>query len=223
MVFAADGTDGALLALQFYLDAGGTVVNDLGQPALQVEPLTGALEALQVGREAGFVIAQSSSLSALDQSWQLFLGGGANIVRTSSDHFLGENTSGLPLEFTVTPGIDRPLTPLVSGWAWAISTADPGRQAAAYALMLELTAASNQGAWSQDSNILPARRDALTAWSGDDFYIGFIQQELERAQPLPVASNSKIMTVLNDAVFQVVSGSKLAQDAAEDAVAALQS
>jgi ABC-type glycerol-3-phosphate transport system substrate-binding protein len=223
MVFAADGTDGALLALQFYLDAGGTVENELGQPTLQVEPLTIALEALQKGRETGFLIEQSSSLNGLDQSWQIFLGGGANIVRTSSDYFLGENITGLPLEFTVTPGIDRPLTPLVGGWAWAISTSDPDRQEPAIALMLDLVTASNQGEWSQNSNILPARRDSLATWSDNDLYVGFIQQELERARPWPVTSNSKIMTVLGDAVFQVVSGSKLAQEAAEDAVAALQS
>lgn len=223
MVIAADGTEGAILALQFYLDAGGTVENELGQPALQVEPLTHALEALQEARENDFLVVQSSSFSMVEQSWQLFLGGGANIVRTRSDHFLGENTAGLPIEFTVTPGIDRPLTPMVGGWAWALSTPDPGRQTAAYALLVELVAPSNQGQWSQDSNILPARRDALAAWTGDDLYVGFIQQELERAQPLPVAANSKTMTVLGDAVFQVVSGSKLAQEAAEDAVASLQS
>ncbi len=222
MAFAADGIDGALLALQFYLDAGGTVENDLGQPALQVEPLTIALRALEEGRESGFLVAESSSLSSLDQSWQLFLGGGANIVRTSSDHFLGETTAGLPLEFTVTPGIDRPLTPLAGGWAWAISTSDPARQAAAYELMLDLVEVSNLGPWSQDSNILPARRDALATWTGDELYIGFVQQELERSQRLPVATNSKFMTVLGDAVFQVVSGLKSAQEAAEDAVTALQ-
>ena len=39
---------------------------------------------------------------------------------------------------------------------------------------------------------------------------------------MPVTTTSKIMTVLGDAVFEVVSGSKLAEEAAEDAVAALQ-
>ncbi len=223
MVFAAGGSEGAILALQFYLDAGGTVQNESGQPALQVEPLTVALEALQDARETEFLVPQSSSLSVVDQSWQLFLGGGANIVRTRSDYFLSQNTTGLPMEFTVTPGIDRPLTPLVGGWAWAISTSDPGRQEAAYALLSELIAPSNQGAWSQESDILPARRDALAEWTDNDLYVGFVQQELERAQPLPVATNSKTMTVLGDAVFQVVSGSKLAQEAAQDAAAALQS
>jgi len=222
MVIAADGPDGAVLALQFYLDAGGSVENELGQPELEVERLTMALEALQEGRETGFLVPQSSSLSTPDQSWQVFLSGGANIVRTSADHFLGENRLGLPVEFTVTPGIDRPLTPLVDGWAWAISTADPERSALARDLMLELVAAPNLGAWSQDSNIIPSRRDALLAWSGDDAYYGFIQQELERAQPLPVAPNSKLLTVLGDAVFQVVSGSQTAQEAADNAINDLQ-
>ncbi len=72
MAFAADGTDGALLALQFYLDAGGTVENELGQPVLLVEPLTIALKALEEGRESGFLVVESSSLGSLDQSWQLF-------------------------------------------------------------------------------------------------------------------------------------------------------
>lgn len=223
MVIAAGGTEGAILALQFYLDAGGTTQNEQGQPELQVEPLVVALEALEDARESGTLVDQSSSLGAVDQSWQLFLSGGANIVRSRSDFFLGQNTAGLPIGFTVTPGINRPLTPLVGGWAWAISTSDPVRQEAAYNLLVDLVAPSNQGQWSEQSSILPARRDALETWTGNNLYVGFVQQELERAEPLPVALNSKTMTVLGDAVFQVVSGSKLAREAAEDAIAALQS
>ena len=63
----------------------------------------------------------------------------------------------------------------------------------------------------------------LRAWIGDDAYVGFIEQELGRARPLPVDSNSKLFTVIGDAVFQVVSGSKTAQEAADDAVAAMRS
>ena len=41
MSFAADGTDGALLALQFYLDIGGQLVNESGQSTLELDPLVG--------------------------------------------------------------------------------------------------------------------------------------------------------------------------------------
>lgn len=223
LVMPAGGSDGAVLAMQFYLDAGGQVENEDGQPLLELDALTVALNALQEGRDSNFIVPQSSSVSTEDQAWQIFLGGGASIVRTTSDHFLGANTAGLPIEYTVTPGIDRPLTPLTSGWAWAISTSDPARQALANELILDLIAAPNLSTWSQESDILPARRDALAAWSGDGAYTGFIQQELERADPMPVSSSSRLLTVLGDAAFQVVSGAKTADEAAEDALAALQS
>ncbi len=221
MVMAAGGDDGALLTLQFYLDAGGKV-EDEGQPVLEIDALQVALDALEDGRESGFIVTESSSLGTEDQAWQIFLGGGASIVRTSSDHFLGEITAGLPVEYTVTPGIDRPLTPLTTGWAWAVTTSDPARRALANELILDLVAAPNLGAWSQESDILPSRRDALETWSRDGAYTGFIQQELERAHPMPVASSSKLLTVLGDAAFQVLSGEKTAEQAAEDAVTAFE-
>ena len=59
--------------------------------------------------------------------------------------------------------------------------------------------------------MLPAHRDAFIIWTEDENpYYNFIGRELQRAQPLPVESNSKTMTVLGDAVFQVVSGAKTA-------------
>jgi ABC-type glycerol-3-phosphate transport system substrate-binding protein len=190
---------------------------------LEIDALRVALDALEEGRDNGFIVTQSSRVSTEDQAWQIFLGGGASIARTTSDHFLGESTTGLPIEYTVTPGIDRPLTPLVSGWAWAISTSDPARRVLALELIQNLVAAENLGVWSEESDILPSRRDALATWSRDGAYTGFIRQDLERAHPLPVASTSKLLTVLGDAVFQVVSGAKTAEEAAEDAVTAFQS
>ncbi|MDX1413537.1 MAG: extracellular solute-binding protein [Candidatus Promineifilaceae bacterium] len=223
MVMPAGGSDSALLALQFYLDAGGQVENDLGQPIMELDPLKVALNALQDGRESGFIIEQSSRISTEDQAWQIFLGGGANIVRTSADHFLGENTAGLPVEYTVTPGIDRPLTPLTTGWAWAVSTPDEVQQALAMELIQDLVTAQNLGAWSQESDILPSRKDALETWTVNEAYTDFIEQELDRADPLPVNSSSKFITVLGDAAFQVISGAKSADEAAEDALEAFQS
>jgi ABC-type glycerol-3-phosphate transport system substrate-binding protein len=219
LVFAADGNEGAILALQFYLDAGGNLVDGDGQQILQLDPLITALQQLQNGREAGFIVPQSSSLVSIDQSWQAFLGGAGNIVRTNADHFMQQDTGELSLGYTVTAGVDRPLTPLVTGWAYAVSTTDPTKKALATELILELTAASNLGPWSLESRMLPAHSDAFEIWMQEDnAYYNFIGRELQRAQPLPIAANSTTMTVLGDAVFQVVSGAKTAQQAAQDAV-----
>ncbi|MFN2180037.1 MAG: extracellular solute-binding protein [Candidatus Promineifilaceae bacterium] len=220
-VFAADGTDGALLALQFYLDAGGKLADESGQPILELDPLAEALQYIENGRMQGFFTPQSSTLTTTDQAWQNFLSGGGNIVQTTADHFLSQSVEGLPIAYTIIPGIDSPLTPLVDGWAWALTTTDTNKQAQAVALIQDLTTAENLGAWSRESNILPARRNALQAWPGDDPYVGFVGQELERAQPLAVSSSSTLLTVLGDAVFQVVSGGKTAQQAAADALSAM--
>jgi ABC-type glycerol-3-phosphate transport system substrate-binding protein len=221
MVFAADGPDGAVLALQFYLDAGGQITAVNGQPSLELEPLVTALEQLEDGREQDFFIPQSSTLSTTAQVWQAFLSGGANIAHTVSDHYLAQATAGLPVSFTVIPGLDRPLTPLVGGWAWAITTTNPVRQVQALNLLQDLVAPSNLARWSEQSNLLPADRDALALWA-DEPYVGFARQELERAQALPVSTSGRVLTVLSDAVFQVVSGARTAQQAAEEAVAAMQ-
>jgi ABC-type glycerol-3-phosphate transport system substrate-binding protein len=222
-VFAADGFDGSLLALEFYLEAGGQLATEAGQPLLQVEPLTQALQKIQDGRDLEFFAPQSSTFNITDQAWQSFLSGGGNIAQTTTDHFLGQTVAGMPIAYTVIPGIDSPLTPLVSGWAWAITTSDPARQEEAVKLIQSLTSAANLAAWSRDSNILPARRDALEAWPDQEPYTVFARQELERAQPLAISPSGKIVTVLSDAVFQVVSGAKTAPQAAADAVNAMQS
>ena len=220
-VFAADGTDGALLALQFYLDAGGELVDETGQTILALDPLVEALQYIEDGKELGFFAPQSNTINTTDQAWQIFLSGGGNIAQTTADHFLGQPIDGLPIAYTIIPGIDRPLTPLTDGWAWAITTTDPAKQEQAIGLIEELTSPANLASWSRDSNILPARRDALDAWPDQDPYVGFARQELERAEPLTVSSSSTVLTVLGDAVFQIVSGSKNAQQAAVDAVNAM--
>ena len=221
MVFAADGPDGAVLALQFYLDAGGVITVVNGQPSLELDPLVTALEQIENGREEEFFIPQSSTLSTTAQVWQIFLSGGANIAHTVSDYYLAQTTAGLPVSFTVIPGLDRPLTPLVGGWAWAITTTNPVRQLQALNLLQDLVAPSNLARWSAASNLLPADRDALALWA-DDPYVGFARQELERAQALPVSTSGRVLTVLSDAVFQVVSGARTAQQAAEEAIVAMQ-
>lgn len=222
MVFAADGTDGALLALQFYLDAGGTLTNDLGQAALDLEPLTLALSQIEAGRQSGFILPQSSTVTSQEQAWQIFLLGSANIVRTSPEQFLTMRSGELPLGFTVTGGMDRPLTPLVNGWAWAISTTDPAERALAEELLAELIEPTNLGNWSRENRLVPSRRDAFTEWPTEDIYIRFVRQELERAQPLPVTVSGRLFSLLSDAVFQVTSGSKTAAEAAAEAVAAIE-
>ena len=59
-------------------------------------------------------------------------------------------------------------------------------------------------------------------WPASDAYAIFLQTELERAQPYPVAASGAILEALTTAVFDVLSLSDSPQTAAERAASAVQ-
>ncbi len=222
MVLPATGSNGAKLALQFYLQAGGSLVNEAGQPMLEPEPLTRALEQLYNGRQKGFIIQQSSNISSLDEGRLLMQTGGADFALSAADEFLNGRSNEVPPGFAAVPGLAAPLPPLVRGWAWAVTTTDPAEKALAVELINVLTTPENLGAWSLNNKILPANPEAFNQWPETDAYVAFAQQELQRAQPMPLADASPVMKALENAVFDVISQSKSPAEAAAEAVTALQ-
>ncbi|MCZ7665938.1 MAG: hypothetical protein M5U34_01190 [Chloroflexi bacterium] len=142
------GSNGAKLALQFYLQAGGSLVNEAGQPMLEPEMLTRALEQLYNGRQKGFTIQQSSNISSLDEGRLLMQTGGADFALSAADEFLNGRSNEVPPGFAAVPGLAAPLPPLVRGWAWAVTTTDPAEKALAVELINVLTTPENLGAWS---------------------------------------------------------------------------
>lgn len=221
-VFPATGPAGARLALQFYLAGGGDLTNEAGQPALDAPQLTQALQPFQQGRITNFILLQSSNMDSFDDAWGLFQTGTAVYTLTDAHQYLISRTPGNQPGYAVIPGLTTPLTPIVDGWVWAISTADPTRRTLAAELITFLIDSNNLGAWSRESQQLPARRQALAQWPGDDAYLNFIQLELERAQANPMIDNDPILAALGNAVFDVVSFSKTAQEATAETITALQ-
>jgi ABC-type glycerol-3-phosphate transport system substrate-binding protein len=218
-IFPAAGTEGAELALQFYLAAGGALTDAANQPYLDVAALTVALNALSQGRASGLVLLQSSNVATMDEAWQLFQGGAASMVQVRAGQYLVQRGPGGG--FGPLPGPGGPLAPMVRGWSWAISTADPARQALAAELLMWLAAERNLGDWSWQSKALPARRGAYGQWPVGDDYITFLQRQSEAAIPYPVAPGNPLLVTLGAAVFDVVSLAQSPQVAAEEAAAAL--
>ncbi len=221
-IFPAAGTEGAALTLQFYLAAEGALTNEAGQPVLDAPLLTQALQQLNQGRTNGFILQQSSNIDSMAESWDVFQAGTAVFTLATANQYLSTRTPESSPGYAVIAGLDSPLTPLVDGWAWAISTTDPARRALAGDMLATLIDASNLGEWSLQSNQLPARRQAFTIWPHDDAYLSFIHLELERAHPFPTAPDSPLMEALGNATFDVVSLAKSPQEAAGEAVTALQ-
>ena len=220
--FPANGTSGATLALQFYFAAGGSLTNEAGQQELQLEPLVTALQQFENGRQNEFIVSQSSNIVTLQDSWQLLENGTVTFVQTSGNQYLAKRNEEFPISPQAIPGIGEPLTPLVRGWVWAISTADPAKQELAAELIKLLTQSENLGEWSLASNHLPSRRSALNSWPAEDDYVPFVQEQLLQADLHPLSANSRIMIALGNAVFDVVSLTKTPQVAAEEAILSLQ-
>ena len=222
MVLPATGSAGAKLALQFYLQSDGTLENEAGQTALELEPLTLALQQFSDGRQNGFILQQSSNISTLDEARLLVQNGTTDFTLSASDEFLKGRTEEIIPGFSAIPGLAGSPTPLIRGWAWVITTSDPAKKAVAASLLNMLTTEENLGNWSLNSKILPANPNAFNQWPEEDAYVAFAHQELQRAEAMPTTDNSTLMKALENAVFDVISLAKTPEEAAAEAVFTLQ-
>ncbi|HSH05153.1 MAG TPA: extracellular solute-binding protein, partial [Anaerolineae bacterium] len=220
LTIAADGSAGARLALAFYIAFGGQLTNDAGQNNWDPDILTTALNELENARRAGLIIPASSTNVTLDDNWLLFEENSASVVQTNANLFLNKREAGFNSRFAPIPGPNGPLPAHVTGWAWAITTTDPVRQALAIELLTWLSSPANLGQWTTQTNYLPARRSAWEEWPNpNDDYILFLQAELERARPFPPTATTALMGRLETAVAEVISLAKPAAAAAEAAAA----
>jgi ABC-type glycerol-3-phosphate transport system substrate-binding protein len=224
LVLPADSRDGALFGLEFYLAEGGTLVNEAGQPDLQAEPLARALQQIALRPEN---LLQSRQLKTLDEAWQYFQVGRSGFLWVRADYYLGRRAElaaapGAPeLAYSRVPGPTGPLTPLTTTWAWAITTADPARQALAMAFIQSLIDAEALAGWAELSQLLPARREAMSLLAEGSDYYRFAGEELERARAMPISESSRQLAVIGDAVFQVLTTDASPQAIAEQAVLSL--
>lgn len=221
-VFPGAGAAGATLVLQFYLASGGSLVNDAGQPSLQVEPLTMALTQFSLAQGSGFLVLADTSITTPDEAWQLFQRDSSLLTLTTAGQFLTLRSAEFEPAYAPVPGLDGALAPLLDGWAWAISTTDPTRRALALELMASLTANENLGEWSYASNILPSHRGAFDFWPPGDGYGEFMQLELERADAFPSGVDADMLMVFQNALLNVISLGMTPQTAAEQAISSLQ-
>lgn len=201
-VFPAAGSNGPEFLLQIYLAIGGTLTTADGQPALDTQRLTTTLEQINYGRLNGFVLPQSHTLATMEDVWQVYQNSQANILLTTSEYYLGRGETNLGV--APLPGPNGPLPPFVTGWAWAVSTSDPARQALAIELIDWLANAPNMGDWTQQAHKLPARRSAFERWEPNS-YTSFLRTELLRAESYPMAAVGAINNAIGEALLVITS------------------
>lgn len=227
LVLPADSREGAMFGLQFYLAEGGLLVDEAGQPNLDVGPLTQALDQIRLNKTN---LLQSQQMKTLDEAWQYYQLGLSQFVWTATDFFLRQRVqesggTSMPSVqnqgFLPVPGPSGPLVPLTNSWAWALSTPDAARQVLAGELMQWLVEPANLAEWSQQSHTLPAMRDAMGVLAEQDPYYLFSGREMERAVAMPIRQSSKILDVMGEAVFQALTTDTPSEVLAENAVTTL--
>lgn len=221
-VFATGAGVNDFLLIQ-YLSLGGKLVNASGQPALDVEPLTQALEFFQQALDEGIIPPSVLNLSDASIAWAVYRIGEAGMVQVPASLFLADRASLSNAGFGPVPLQITGTTTLGSGWALALVTQDPERQRMTVELIEHLLSPENNGTWTLEAGRLPARRAPLQFWNEDDPYLPFIRDLLAQASPAPHPDlATAIGAPLAEALAQVLSRQATPADAAQAAVGAVQ-
>jgi multiple sugar transport system substrate-binding protein len=186
----------ALLTLNLYLSAGGTIANDQGQPELLPDVLTKALNIYASGTHKGVFPLSLAQYEDDSQTWQAYTEQKANWLITHSSDYL----THLPPDSKAIPIPSLGSTPLslATGWVWAISDPIPERRETSMRLAEFLSEPDFLAQWTPNLGLLPVRPSGLQAWN-DPSTNQLINQLSLSARVIP---SSDLMTSLGSALQQ---------------------
>ncbi|MFQ6000517.1 MAG: extracellular solute-binding protein [Anaerolineae bacterium] len=218
-VFPAGGEEGAVndSFLIQYLALGGSLVDEEGNPDLDQAVLTQVLEFYRDGYEAGYISPSILEVESLDDSWALFKEGGVAMANVSSQNLLLE---GAEVAYAPLPTKNGGQATMARPWAFVLLTPDPRRQAAAAEFVKWFLTPENLTAWAQASGHLPPSRSALRLAIEDTTYRLFVRRQMEAAYFRPW--NEEIVTALQQAIVDVLSGNATPQEAADQVIQTLE-
>jgi ABC-type glycerol-3-phosphate transport system substrate-binding protein len=217
-VFPAGGREGLVndaFIIQ-YLALGGQLVDETGQPALNSELVTQVLQFYRDGYEMGVIPPSVLEFETLDDCWPVYLSAEVAMTNVSSGRYLADRKLLMYTRFASIPTRDGKVATLSQGWAWAIVTSDPTRQALAVQLIEWLMEPENSAQWNLAAGHLPTRRAAFEVLGTEDSYYPFLSKQLEGAHPrLARAVYSEVARVLQQGVERVMTGEATPQEAAK--------
>lgn len=223
-VFPAGGREGLIndaFIIQ-YLALGGQLVDETGQPALNEELVTQVLQFYKDGYEMGVILPSVLEFETLDDCWPVYLSAEVAMTNVSSRRYLADRDLLMYTHFASIPTRDGNVTTLSQGWAWAIVTSDPARQALAVQLIEWLMEPENSAQWNLAAGHLPTRKAAFEVLGSEDSYYPFLSKQLEGAHPrLAGAAYSEVGRVLQQGVEKVMTGEASPQEAARAVMEAI--
>jgi multiple sugar transport system substrate-binding protein len=206
-----------------YFALGGRLMDENGQPAIDEELLAQALGFYKDSHEGGIIPLTVLDYKTVDDCWSAYLEEKAAMSNVNFSRYLANRAALERTSFAPIPTRDGVAATVSQGWALALVTADPDRQALAAQFIEWLLSAENNAAWNQAVGYLPTRRSALEYLDTSDEYLLFATALLEVAHPRPsVPAYDLVAKALQRAVQNVLLGEASPSEAATEMILAVE-
>ena len=218
LLFPAGEETGAYPIL-LYLAEGGALQDEALRPLLEEKPLAAMLtrtaEMHQVGRFPAYLTEYADEQAA----WEAYQTGTSAMAIVWASAYLQALPPDTSLALPPVPG-GEPLS-LGRAWLWALTTSQPEKQTLAAELVTYLTEPAFLAQWSEAAGYLPARLNALDAWS-EAGPRPMLKPLLAAARPLPPGGIRTVLSpLLQDAVEQVLQEKGTPEEIAAEVLARL--
>lgn len=203
-----------------YLSLGGKLTNDQGQPYLDQQKLTETLNFFLTGGQNGAFPPSIAQLVDQTQVWQRFTDGTMSIIVTSFSsyrHFQTSDMSMLPLPVQS----DAASYPLINTWNLVSLEDDPEIKAEAVKFAEYLSSITKNDEFSAAAGYLPVRNSEHELWKSDP---QFEAVNLMNTNGVLISNNTlsnKLYPVINTAITQIIRNQATPENAAKEAIAAL--
>lgn len=177
------------------------------------------LNFIKRSRDLGLLYDSSLNAKSAEELWSPFEAGQVTLAQISTSRFLAEQWRLPQASFAALPTRDGKPATVVNGWAFALVTKDPARQAAATRLIQWLAQNERIAPWLRAARRLPASRALLPIIVDDAEYAAFLREELDHAVYLPrTPANLKLADAWRTAMANVWKAQVTPEDAARTVV-----
>ncbi|OQY45170.1 MAG: hypothetical protein B6242_11110 [Anaerolineaceae bacterium 4572_78] len=223
--FPAQGPNNTLshTILGQYLSAGGTLMDEEGNVAINDVALKSVLTYYQSAIEHGIIDDTILDISTTEDLWDKYLAGSIDVIHTNTHKYLTDRRLLNDTKIAPIPSQKEKLVIIGQGWVLAIVTKDSIRQTEAIRLVQSLISAEANAAWSSRSAVIPTRKTAFELVAGDDPYWTFLREYLNSVTAPPnFVGYEQLSRILQQAVVQVIHQEATPDEAVQTALNALQ-
>jgi ABC-type glycerol-3-phosphate transport system substrate-binding protein len=191
-------------------------------PPTDASGIAQTLNFFKRARDLNLLPETAINLKSVEEDWAPFAAGQVALAQVSASRYLAERDKMPNAGFAAVPTRDGKTATVASGWAFALTTSDPPRQAAATRFMQWLVQGERLAPWLRAAKRLPATRAAMMLAVDPPEYAQFLRDTLERAAywSPAVSRDAKIAQAWRNAIAVVWKGNSTPEEAARSIIAA---